>query len=303
MDQNATQSASGDTLDENPWTVLRLLEWTTDYLGKHGSSSPRLDAEVLLSKSLACSRIDLYTSYDKVATKPQRDMFRQLVRERATGAPVAYLVGEREFYSRMFSVTPAVLIPRPESEFVILEMLDRLSQHPVESPTILDVGTGSGVLAVTAALEVPDAQVLGIDISAEALQIAEANAEQHGVSDQVSFQRGDLLSNLSPGMMADVVIANPPYVSEAEWKALDATVRDYEPRTALVSGPTGSEVLMQLIEQAASKLPPQGILVVELSPMIAEQVVAAIESCGSYQATRIRNDLGKRARVVSARRI
>jgi len=155
------------------WTVLRLLEWTEEYLRDHGSESPRLEAEVLLATARNCKRIDLYTAFAEVAKEETRVAFRELVRRRAEGTPVAYLVGHREFFSRKFRVTPDVLIPRPETEFVILDLMDRVSDKSA-AIAIADVGTGSGILAVTAAVELPAAKVKAIDVSAAALNVAKA---------------------------------------------------------------------------------------------------------------------------------
>src|SRR5687767_7835820 len=159
------------------WTVLRLLTWTTDYLKSHGSDSPRLDAEVLLAHARGCERIQLYTAFDEVVTDEVRAAFRDLVKRRAEGVPVAYLVGKREFYSLSFRVTPDVLIPRPETEFVVLAALDALKipnpKSPIpNSPLVADIGVGSGAIAIAIAKHAPDCRLIAIDISHTALEIA-----------------------------------------------------------------------------------------------------------------------------------
>ncbi len=162
--------------EHETWTVLRLLQWTEKFLRDHHSESPRLDAEVLLSAARGCQRIDLYTAFNEEATEEVRTAFRDLVRRRAAGTPVAYLVGRREFYSRSFAVTPAVLIPRPETEFILIELLDRARKQVTRDWAIADVGTGSGILAVNAAIELPAARVAAFDLSQAALDLARENA-------------------------------------------------------------------------------------------------------------------------------
>ncbi len=170
-----------------PWTVMRLLQWTEEYLAQRHSDSPRLDAEVLLATARGCDRISLYTAYHEVADEPTRTAFRELVRRRSEGTPVAYLVGYREFFSRRFRVTPDVLIPRPETEFVLIEMLDRAKSKSSSNLRIADVGTGSGILAISAALELPTSALTAIDISEAALAVAKANAADHQVTERIQF--------------------------------------------------------------------------------------------------------------------
>src|SRR5215213_3710659 len=174
---------------DEPWTVGRLLKWTVDYLAKHGAENPRLDAEVLLAHARNCRRIDLYTAFGEVANEETRTAFRELVKRRAAGMPVAYLVGHREFYSLDFEVNPDVLIPRPETESLVVALLDSVKQRATAGTTvtIADVGTGSGILAICAAKFVPTAQVTAIDISPAALAVAKRNAERHKVADRITF--------------------------------------------------------------------------------------------------------------------
>ena len=179
------------------WTIGRLLTWTADYLKQHGAASPRLDAEVLLAVAAGCQRIDLYTRFDEPAPEALRTSFRELVRRRAEGTPVAYLVGRREFYSLSFRVTPDVLIPRPETEFLVVALLDRLRPRAAAGAvSVADVGTGSGIIAICAAKYVPQAQVTAIDISRQALAVAQANAEDLKVAERIEWIEGDLLAGL-----------------------------------------------------------------------------------------------------------
>ncbi|MEC8336744.1 MAG: HemK/PrmC family methyltransferase, partial [Planctomycetota bacterium] len=172
--------------DEESWSILRLIDWTTRYLEEKGSESPRLDAEVLLADVRKCSRIELYTAFDEVADAETRNAYKALVQRRAAGEPVAYLVGYKEFYSRDFKVTPAVLIPRPETEFVVIAAIDYAAEQGWSGDLrVADIGTGSGVLAITLAKERPDWFVVATDIQADAVHVANENVQALGVESQV----------------------------------------------------------------------------------------------------------------------
>ncbi|NDC62764.1 MAG: peptide chain release factor N(5)-glutamine methyltransferase, partial [Planctomycetia bacterium] len=231
------------------WTVGRLLTWTTGWLSSRGSDSPRLDAEVLLAHVRGCQRIELYTAFDTPVDEGQRGRFRDLVRRRGEGEPVAYLVGSREFFSLSFDVGPAVLVPRPETEGLVVRVLDLC--RPLAAPRIADVGTGSGAVAITLAKHLPQAAVVATDISPEALEVARSNAMRHGVADRIDFVGCDLLDDPRTAGPWDVIVSNPPYVRDDEFDHLPRDVRIHEPRTALVAGPTGVEVIARLAAAAA----------------------------------------------------
>ena len=260
------------------WTVGRLLTWTTEWLAGRGSDSPRLDAEVLLAAVRGCPRILLYTAFDEPVSDEQRSRFRDLVRRRGSGEPVAYLVGSREFFSLAFEVTPATLIPRPETEGLVIRVLDLWKQQATKTgPRIVDVGTGSGAIGVTLATRLAGATVLATDQSKAALAVAAANADRHGVADRVTCVVGDLLDHPAAAGPWDFVVSNPPYVREDEFEGLPPDVRLHEPRDALVAGPTGCELIARLLPQAAERLVPGGWLLIEVGPATAaaaEQLVA-----------------------------
>ncbi len=287
------------------WTVLRLLTWTTDYLKSHGSESPRLDAEVLLAHARGCERIMLYAAFDSIVDDETRAKFRDLVKRRATGEPVAYLVGSREFYSLNFRVTSAVLIPRPETEFVVVAVLDAVKEGRGQKSDVLiaDVGTGSGAIAVTVAKHELAAKVVAIDISAAALAIARENATTLGVAERIEFLEGDLLASLPAEPRFGVIASNPPYIGEGEIGSLAPSVINHEPRQALIAGPTGTEIIERLIPQAAERLLPNGWLILEVSPIIADRVVDLLAANGRFEPATIIKDLANLARVVKARRI
>lgn len=289
-------------MPEAPWNVGRLLTWTTEFFASRGSDTARLDAEVLLAHARGCKRIELYTVFDEVPPTDMRDAFKALVKRRGEGEPVSYLVGSREFYSLEFEVTPDVLIPRPETELIVVALTDRVKargQRP-ERMKIADVGTGSGVLAVCAAKYVKDSDVLATDTSAPALEVAKRNAERHGVADRVYCVQADLFPSNKPNMQLDYVVSNPPYVTSNEMLGLDPTVRDYEPHSALDGGPDGTSVIERLLPAAAQRLKPGGSLLIEISPMIAERVEGLIRQTPLLEPRPTIKDLAGHARVVEA---
>ncbi|MAI34802.1 MAG: protein-(glutamine-N5) methyltransferase, release factor-specific [Planctomycetaceae bacterium TMED240] len=288
---------------DQPWTVLRLLDWTTDFFKRKGSESPRLDAEVLLAHARDCERIELYTAFAEEPEEEQRVAFREMVRRRGEGMPVAQLVGYREFYSSRFRVNDATLIPRPETEHLVVETLDCAKQFSLNRPLqIIDVGTGSGVIAISVAQSCENAVVTAVDISAAALKIATWNAQKLEVADRIKFMQSDLLTAVEQPERFDMICSNPPYVSEAEYKALSPTVRDFEPRGALVSGPEGTEVIAQLLEQTPDRLQIGGRLIIELSPMIADACQALALANSAFGDLRFIKDLDGHRRILSLQR-
>ena len=285
--------------DAESWTVGRLLTWTTDWLASRGSESPRLDAEVLLAHVRGCPRISLYTAFDTPVADAERSRFRELVKRRGEGEPVAYLVGSKEFFSLPFAVSKGVLVPRPETEGLVVRTLDLCKA--VTAPRIIDVGTGSGAIAVTLAKHLPQAVVVATDISPEALAVARENAARHGVAERIRFVECDLMAAAEAAGPWDVIVSNPPYVREDEFESLPRDVRLHEPKTALVSGPTGVEVVARLAAAAAESLAPGGWLLVEIGPAVA----AAAETSLDAQAGLVREptlpDLAGLPRIVQAR--
>jgi len=269
-----------------------------------GTDNPRLDTEVLLAHARGCQRIELYTRFDEVADDEVRTAFRELVRRRAAGTPVAYLVGHREFYSLSFQVTPDVLIPRPETEFLVLTLLDLVKQSKIAGRPVdvADIGTGSGAIAVCAAKHIKDCRVTAIDLSAPSLDIARRNAATHGVSGKIEFVESDLLSGFTPEPSFDFIVSNPPYVMEQEYENLPPDVRDFEPRLALVAGPKGTETIKRLLDQSADRLRETGWLLFEISPMLVDAVCELIEKSNCFVSPSVTKDLAGLARVVSVRK-
>lgn len=263
------------------WTIGSLLEWTAKFLAEKSSEFPRLDAEVLLAHSLGCKRIQLYTRYDEVAPEEARKTFRELVRRRVEGCPVAYLVGRKEFFGLEFEVNPAVLIPRPDTETLVVECL-RLAKA-YSKPRILDVGTGSGNIAVSLAKQLPQAQVTAVDVSADALAVARRNAAKHGVAERIRFLQGDLFAPIPPGEKFDFILSNPPYIAREELPTLPAGVRDYEPHLALDGGPGGFAVFDRLVVAAPQFLEAGGYLLLEIGVPQEQRARERIEAVASLE--------------------
>ncbi len=292
--------ASTETRPEEPWTIGRLLSWTTDYLKRHGSESPRLDAEVMLAHTLDWQRVELYTHFEEVVNDRARGGFRDLVRRRADGAPVAYLVGRKEFYSLPFVVSPAVLIPRPESEFVVVEFLSLI--QGIETIRAVDVGTGSGCLAIASAHRHPGVRFVAIDISGQALEIAKLNAARHKVADRVDFRLGNVLEPVAGEGPFDAIISNPPYIATDVISELERGVRDYEPPTALDGGADGLRIVARLIEDSAPLLKPGGHLILEIGTDQEKAVRTLIEAQPELQLAPTIHDHANHPRVIRASR-
>ena len=279
------------------WTVRRLLEWTEDFLRKKGFESPRLEAQILLAHALGCKKIDLYVRFSEEPSEEKRTVFREIVKRRSEGTPVAHLVGHCEFYSLSFAVSPDVLIPRPETETLVMEALRLLK--PLAAPRVLDLGTGSGCIALTIAKQHKSSRVTAVDISPKALAIARGNAEHHGVAERVTFLEGDLFAPVAVQTF-DLIVSNPPYIAHAEFPTLDPGVRDFEPRSALDGGPDGLEFYRRLAAEAGQFLNPSGTILVEIGSTQEESVRALFAERMKVGNT-IR-DLGGRPRVIAAQR-
>lgn len=284
---------------DDVWTVGRLLDWTAQHLANKECESPRLDAEVLLAEALGCRRIELYTRYDELAGDEARQRFRALVRQRLEGCPVAYLVGRKEFFALEFEVSPAVLIPRPESEFVVMECL-RLAQG-MDRPRVLDIGTGAGNLAVAVASRHVAADVTAVDLSSEALEVARRNAAKHEVAGRMRFLQGDLFAPIPAGERFDFIVSNPPYIALEDMAGLPVGVRHYEPHLALAGGPGGYVVLDRLLSEARNYLEPGGHLIVEIGAPQEQPVRERFGAFPGYELAPTVHDYSRHPRVLCAR--
>jgi release factor glutamine methyltransferase len=278
------------------WTVSKLISWAADYLGKRSVSAPRLCGELLLAKVLGCTRLELYLRFDQPLTPEELAAFKQLILRRREHEPVAYILGEREFWGLDIACGPGALVPRPESEHLVEEALARLAE--VEAPRILDLCTGSGAVALALASELPQAEVVACDISDEALTWARTNAQNLGLEERVSFKQGDLWEPVAAaGGFFDLITANPPYVAEHEWDDLPAEVRNYEPRQALHGGQDGLEVTKAIIAGAGAHLRPLGWLLVELGAGQAPAASRLAQAAGAFAEITLVKDLAGIERV------
>lgn len=262
------------------WTVGKLLTSTTEFLAGRGIDESRLAAEILLAHVLGWPRIQLYARFDVVPAVSAVDAFRDLVRRAAKHEPVAYLVGHREFFSLRFDVTPAVLIPRPETETLVERAVAQCKVSSTAEPTVWDLGTGSGCIVVTMLTQWAAAKAVATDVSAEALEVARSNAERHGVADRISFAVVDgleLPAELRPAGGFEVLVSNPPYVGTTEFPKLAPTVRDFEPRGALTSGEDGLAFFRRIASGAGPLVRVGGDVFVEIGAGQRDAVLAVFE--------------------------
>lgn len=285
---------------EQNWTLGALLDWTAKHLAQKGVECPRLDAEVLLAHAAGCKRIDLYgVRHGESASPEVRQAYRDLIRRRLDGCPVAYLCGRKEFYGMELQVSPAVLIPRPDTEHVVVECL--ALAKPLASPSVLDVGTGSGNLPLAIAKHHATARVTTVDRSADALAVARANARKHGLEERVRFLEGDLFAPLDPGERFDFIVSNPPYIRSGDIPGLPVGVRSYEPHLALDGGPDGFAVFDRLIDAARGQLAPGGHLIVEIGAPQEAHARARLAALPEYELAPTVHDYSGHPRVLRAR--
>lgn len=280
------------------WTVRDLITWTAKHFAAKGIDDPAKEARLLLAHALGCRPIDVLTRYDDPPTDAERQRFRELVKRRADGCPVAYLIGSKDFYLLTFEVTPEVLIPRPDTETLVQSGLDFLKGKP--TPTVLDLGTGSGCVAVSIAHKATAARVTAVDVSAAAAAVATRNAEKHAVGDRVTVLVGDLFAPIPADTRFDLVVSNPPYIAASEIDTLDAGVRQFEPRLALDGGADGLDFYRRLAAEAAGWLKPGGHLMTEVG-WTQDAAVREMFTTAGWDTLPSVKDLAGRWRVVRAR--
>jgi release factor glutamine methyltransferase len=288
---------AGETTEA--WTIARVLRWSADDLKQRGSTSPRLDAELLLARVLRCDRVRLVIDSMKPLAPEELQSYRELHKRRRRGEPVAYLLGEREFYGRSYLVDRRVLVPRPETEHLVEVALERTRDRSL-SARVLDLCTGSGCVAITLKKERPTTSVFGTDVSSDALAVARANALRLGAL--VAFRESDGFRAV--GELAgklDLVTANPPYIPDANHETLPVDVRAFEPRLALTSGADGLDLTRRIVSEAPRMLTSGGVLAVEIDAPSSAAVVALFDAAGLHE-TRVTRDYAGRDRIVSGRR-
>jgi release factor glutamine methyltransferase len=282
------------------WTVGKLLQWTEQFFTEKGIASPKLDAQILLAHALECERIHIYTRFTEEVGDDRRGRFRDLVKRRVEGCPVAYLVGHKEFYRLSFEVTPAVLIPRPATESLVMRALELLK--PLAAPRVLEIGTGSGCIAVSIARNHPGATVVAVDVNAEALAVATRNAARHGVAVRVVLRLGDVYAGLDSAPIFDLIVSNPPYIAAAAIPKLAKDVRDFEPRLAVDGGRDGLAVFNGVIAGAADRLTPGGWLLVEIGFDQEAEATRRVAATPGLIAGQTVPDADGQPRVVTARK-
>ncbi len=281
------------------WTILEMIRWSAGYLEEKGVENARLDAEHLLADSLGMTRLELYLEFERPLTPGERGEFKPLLLRRAAREPLQYILGHTHFRELEVKTDGRGLIPRPETEMLVQEVLDWAEGR--EGLSVLDLGTGSGVIALSLALEGAFDRVVATDLSAKALSLASENAEANGIA-SVEFRTGDLFSPLGEGDRFDVIVSNPPYVEVGSREGLQPEVRDWEPPEALFAGEDGLDVIESITEQAGAWLKEGGLLALEVGSEQTEVVRDRIASMGEFSTTKIRRDLSGRPRFVIAER-
>jgi len=283
------------------WTTIRLLNWTKEYFEKKGIAESRLEAELLLAHVLGWKRIELYSRFEETVGPERLAAFHEAVKRRAKREPSQYIMGTTEFCGLAFKSDRRALIPRPESEILIDVTLALTGVS--DAPFIVDIGTGSGILAITAAKRLAKARVVACDISSEAIELARENAALLGVSERVEFRCGDFTETLSEfAGRADIALANPPYVSEGELAKLEPELREHEPRVALVAGPEGTEVQARLVEFAPTLLATGGHLVMEMGAGQAGRIREMVAKRLALELVRLEKDFASIERVAVIRK-
>jgi len=294
------------TAISGPWTVRRLLEWTSTFFTRKEVDSPRVSAELLLAHVLAVPRIKLYTDYDRALGERDLTAYRELVRRAGEHEPIAYLTGKAHFFNLELEVGPGVLIPRPDTETLVENVLQTVRhQSGLEAPRILDLCTGSGCIAAALATHLKSAAVIATDISPQAIATARANLQRLGLNQRVSVVQGDLFEALNE--VVDVapfhlIVSNPPYIPSAQLKSLDRNVREYEPASALDGGPDGLDVHRRILTQAADRLLPGGRFFLEIAFDQGPAAEALAESFSEYANIRLLRDYAGHNRVVAGQR-
>ncbi|PKQ17108.1 MAG: peptide chain release factor N(5)-glutamine methyltransferase [Actinobacteria bacterium HGW-Actinobacteria-7] len=286
-------------MSERVWTVKAALDWTQEFLAERSDEHPRRSAEWLLSAATGLSRLELYAYHDRPLAPEERTVLRESVRRRAAGEPLQYVTGEVAFRHLVLKVRPGVLIPRPETEILVGELLVELGS--MGAPIIADICTGSGCIALSLAQEKTDARVWATDISQVAVDVAAENAQRLGLADRVGVAVGDLFEALPVELLGtlDAVISNPPYIPSSDVPDLPREVAGFEPHLALDGGPDGLDFFRRLIGDARAWLKPGGVIAIELDERMVR--IAAQEAQEWYEEVRVVSDLAGRDRIVVAR--
>jgi release factor glutamine methyltransferase len=289
-----------DPVPPAQWTILSLLDWSTGYLARRGFEEARLHVELMLAQVLGLKRLDLYLQFDRPLTAEERGAFRALFERRLKHEPLQYILGRTEFMGIPLAVDSSVLIPRPETELLVECALDVLKEQPSRPAEILEIGAGSGNIAVALASFVPGASIVSIDTSATALRVAAANVARHRL-ENVTLVEADVFADILPGRTFDMVISNPPYVSREEFESLQPEIREHEPVGAVTDGGDGLRVISRIAEIAPRLLRPGGTLLIEIGFGQSAEVRAFFAAAG-FEEIAIVPDFARVPRVLRARK-
>jgi release factor glutamine methyltransferase len=286
------------------WTIQKLLNWITGYFTEKNVDSPRLSAELLLGHVLELARIEVYTHFDKPVSQNQLDKLHDLVKRCGANEPLAYLIGQTEFYSLDIKVTPDCMIPRPETELLAEKAIDFLRMREGKQ-YVCDLCTGSGCIAVAIAKNCPNACIIATDICDSALAVAAENVAKHNLTGRITLLCGDLFAPIIDGLdntEFDLIVCNPPYVSSAEYEVLDRNIRDYEPKHALFAGADGLDIYRRIVERVDEFLKPDAALILEIGYAQGPSVRELLEGADVFSEIKIEKDFHNNDRVVIATR-
>ncbi len=285
------------------WTILKLLKWATAYFESHHIEQPRAASEILLAHTLSVGRVDLYTQYDRPLELKELGVFKEFIQRRIQKEPVAYIVGQKGFWSLDLEVTPDVLIPRPETEVLVETALSIVPPEPLPKPlSILDLGTGSGAIVLALASERAGHRFYGVDCSNKALAVAQNNARRHGVEGAITFLQGNWFEAVEDRRRHfDLIVSNPPYIPNPDFEMLPLEISQYEPRQALDGGPDGLNAIRHIVEQAPAYMTPGGWLLFEIGYNQRASVERLMRASGAYTDFFVIKDYSGFDRVVRAR--
>jgi release factor glutamine methyltransferase len=283
-------------LDRKTWTIKQVLEWTTNHFAQKGLATPRLDAEVLLAYSLGVDRLYLYLNFERPLSKSERDIYRRSVRRRAKREPTALITGKKEFWSYGFRVVAGVLIPRPDTETLVECVLKEMSRF--EDPVVLEIGIGSGAVAVSLLREHKRAVVVGTDVSMTALKLAMENAEEAGVRERFHAVAMDLFAAVRFGSRFDIICSNPPYIPSRDIETLEPEIKFFEPLSALDGGMDGLDFIRKIGHEAGRFLKPHGVLALEIGDGQSVMVCETLSNSFGIASVSVVKDLAGKDRVI-----
>lgn len=283
------------------WTVTAVLQWTTEHFKKNRIPTPRLDAELLMAHVLKTDRVGVYTRYDRPLDSEERRMFRERINRRLKHEPIAYITGHREFFSLDFLVCPGVLIPRPDTEVLVEKALEMRKSFGEQKIYVLDIGTGSGNIAVSLASRMSSDKITACDLSGQAISIAKENARRLKTN-SIEFLQGNLFAPVR-GKQFDMIVSNPPYIDRGEYKTLEADIRNFEPKMALDGGYDGLDFYRRIIGESKIHLKKDGIILLEIGAFQADAVINIFAASASVNYCQTQKDYAGHNRVIVGQKV